>query len=142
VDFYIVKTKFKERLRLRGYSNSYLDPIFQPTLDRQQIEDKVFKAFDTKKGMYSKSIRLYITVLLPKLQTPLSLRDFFRLPSTITTHPHFQQVYGNDPLIIGRQSFKNIGRLLAYKPINYSNSNNSRIQNEMLNPDQNSIPEP
>ena len=36
VDIYIVRTKFKERLRLRGYSNSYLDQIFEPTLDRQQ----------------------------------------------------------------------------------------------------------
>ena len=68
--------KFKERLRLRGYSNSYLYPIFQPTLDRQQIENKFFKAFDTKKDVYSKSMRLYITVLLPELQTPFSLRDF------------------------------------------------------------------
>jgi len=50
VDFYIVRTKFKERLRLRGYSNSYLDQIFQPTLDRQRIEDKVFKVFDTNRS--------------------------------------------------------------------------------------------
>ena len=70
VDIYFVKTKFQERLRLRGYSNSYLDPIFQPTLDSQQ--------FDTIKGMYSKSIRLYITVLLPKVKNPLFFGDFIR----------------------------------------------------------------
>jgi hypothetical protein len=120
-----IKMQFYNRLYMRGYSKTYLDPLFQQTLDRESIVNQLLNSVQGKRGLYIHNTRLYIIVLLPKLDTPLSLRDFFRLPPEVTSNPDFIKVYGDKPLLVGRQTFKNIGRLLAYKPINTSNSTDS-----------------
>jgi hypothetical protein len=117
--------QFYDRLLQRGYSKTYLDPLFKPTLNRNTILDQVINSKAGKRGLYIHSTRLYIIVLLPKLDTPLSFRDFFRLPPEVLSNPDFIKVYGDQHLVVGRQTFKNIGRLLAYKPINTSKSTDS-----------------
>jgi len=123
-DELVIKEKFYERLCLRGHLKTYLDPLFQPTLERDVLLMELQNSVIGKKGLYKQSMRLYIIVLLPKLDQPLSLRDFFRLPPEVTSHPYFIKVYGELPLVIGRQTFKNIGRLLTFKPIKPSKPTN------------------
>jgi len=123
-DELVIKEKFYERLCLRGHMKTYLDPLFQPTLERNPLLMELQKSVIGKTGLYKHSMRLYIIVLLPKLDNPLSLREFFRLPPEVTSHPYFKQVYGELPLVVGRQTFKNIGRLLTFKPIKPSKPTN------------------
>jgi hypothetical protein len=92
-DELVIKEKFYERLCLRGHLKTYLDPLFQPTLERDLLLMELQNSVIGKKGLYKHSMRLYIIVLLPKLENPLSLRDFFRLPPEVTSHPYFIQVW-------------------------------------------------
>ena len=88
-----IKIKFYDRLRLRGHQKTNLDPLFEPTLERNLLLMELQNSVIGKKGLYKHSMRLYIIVSLPKLDKPLSLRDFFRLPHEVTSHPYFIQVW-------------------------------------------------
>jgi hypothetical protein len=124
VDELSVKMKFYDRLLIRGYSKTYLDPLFSPTLDRNSLMNQMQNSVTGKKGkLYNK--KLYIVVLLPKLDKPLNLRDFLSLPTGVKTNDDFKEVYGDTPIVVGRRTFKNIGRLLAYRPIDTSTSTDS-----------------
>ena len=79
-----IKIKFYDRLRLRGHQKTNLDPLFEPTLERNLLKMELQNSVIGKKGLYKYSMRLYIIVSLPKLDKPLSLRDFFRLPHEVT----------------------------------------------------------
>jgi len=48
-DFQLAKNNFNERLRLRGYSLSYLAPLFLQYIDRQILINKVTEKFNNKK---------------------------------------------------------------------------------------------
>jgi hypothetical protein len=122
-----VKIKFYNRLKQRGYSKTYLDPLFLPTIDRNSLLDKIQNSVKGKKGkLYDK--KLYVVVLLPKLDKPLNLRDFLSLPIEVTTNDDFKEVYGDTSIVVGRRTFKNIGRQLAYRPIDTSKSTDSIIR--------------
>jgi len=95
----LAKTNFNERLRIRGFSLSYLAPLLLQYIDRQILINKVTEKFNNKKGVVERSRRLDTTILLPKLDKTLSLRAFFCLPPKVTSHPYFKQVHGECPLI-------------------------------------------
>jgi len=87
-----IKIKFYDRLRLWGHQKTNLDPLFESTLERNLLVIELQNSVIGKKG-YINIQYLYIIVLLPKLDQPLSLRDFFRLPHEVTSHPYFIQVW-------------------------------------------------
>ena len=63
-DEFGIKKDFYERLRLRGHMKTYLDPLFQPTLERDVLLMELQNSVIGKKGLYKQSMRLYIIVLL------------------------------------------------------------------------------
>jgi hypothetical protein len=118
------KIKFYDRLLQRGYSKTYLDPLFSPTIDRNSLFTQMENTVKGKKGKLNDK-KLYIVVLLPKLDLPLNLRDFLSLPIELKTNDDFKEVYGDTSIVVGRRTFKNIGRQLAYRPIDTSKSTDS-----------------
>lgn len=95
----------------RGYAERYLDSLMAAAPSRQELLQKLFQPKETQ----SKHIKPVITLCLPS-HAP-GIKSIFSLPSEITAHPLYKQVYGTNNIVLGRKNEKSIGAFLTHKRI-------------------------
>jgi hypothetical protein len=129
-DFFEVKQLFYTRLRQRGFSVSFLEPIFAIQYDRNSLLLATYKRKQT-----TPLPKAVIVLRVPRLIKPINLHQLFALPQELLSCRLYKGVYGNNDLVIGKKNYPSIGLQLAYKTI-YPAINQS---NTVLDPIPNSI---
>jgi hypothetical protein len=129
IDYYTVRDLFRKRLIDRGYTNKYLDPLFNRTYDRAIILEATY----IKKVPSPSSNKPIIPVLLPEIRKPINLSKLFSLPDEIINSDDYNKVYNKNNIMIGRCSFPSIGRTLVYRPINKPQMNITENSNNINN---------
>jgi len=121
-DFFEMKSLFHTRLKLRGYSDDYLLPLFAKVLNRQELYQASLSRsknkITTNNNNNINKTSPIISILLPQLIHPVNLRSFFALPPEITDLAEYKRVFGeNKNIIVGRRNYPSIGRLLIFRPL-------------------------
>lgn len=119
-DFNKIVQNFYSRLTDRGYSKSFLDPLFKSPPSRQLLLQPIFKRYKYKinNPIRNKKVRpIFITHQL-KLVQPIRWKTFLSFPSDLVNHPLFLLAYPNmkeDIPLIAKKNLKSIGRLLCFR---------------------------
>ena len=113
LDFFKVKNEFKKRLLVRGYTDSYLTPIFIEQFDR----NKLFK--DSYKNNKNNNIKRgpIITISTPQFKQKKDIKSLFSLPKELVECWEYNKCFGNNNVIIGKRNYPSIGRNLIHRPL-------------------------
>ena len=139
--------RYRYRLKQRGYDESMLLPLFQidqlpcreilitrllsrlPNQDKRNIKNN---NNDTKE--------IFPTIIthLPRIRAKMSLNTLFKLPTKITEHPSYLEVYGNNTKIrIINSTNKSINMTLNHRKDKRIDNNNNNNHNNNNNIDHN-----
>jgi hypothetical protein len=91
-DFLQVKNAFFRRLQKRGYTDQFLDTIFNSDIPSRSM---LLEKLDLKKSNEHKPSKPIITLQLPNIIDGPNLKSILKLPTELTEHPKFAQIYTN-----------------------------------------------
>lgn len=109
-DFFKIKREFYKRLRNRGYSESYLDPLFKLQFDHNDLVRST-----GKKATEQNQKKPYLIMTIPKMHI-LGIKSLFTFPEHISESKRFKEVYGNKKeVILARKHGKNMLKYFLHK---------------------------
>lgn len=100
-DFIHIKQLFKERLLQRGYSSSFLQPLFLIPLDRQSLLQKVHDRFTSPtsdQSMNSSGPLIFKTIGTPQTRL-LRISKCIQPSATITSDPSISSLFEVPPTV-------------------------------------------
>lgn len=110
-DFRAACKLFQQRLRDRGYSNTYLRPLFENTPNRNQLLANLINKGPKQVTKLSGPV---VTINLPRLKHSIQLKTLFAPSLELRNRFEYNQAFTNGDPIIGRSSNPSIGSQLCF----------------------------
>jgi hypothetical protein len=134
-DFKYIINCFQQRLYLRGYQANDIDIFFKedslPFRD-SLINKLLLPSINNNKDQENNKRKPIIVVQLPNLQSPLNLKDTFRISESLAQHERFKLIYDSADVIVGKKNNRSLGLYLLHHPVDGGISLQRRRETEPL----------
>ena len=114
LDYFNIVGQFFQRLQARGFSDSFLLPLFHPKVF-QLVQNDLLNPSKNVESPTSTKAKPIITLKISTNTLQSRLKSLLSFPSIITDHPEYKSVFGNNNTVLGRKHGKNVVKYFLHK---------------------------